>query len=79
MKVSVKLYGTLPKRFREYNAALGMVVELADGAKLNDLLAHLKLTESDGCFATVEGQLSQADDALSEGASVSIFQRLFGG
>ena len=79
MKVSVKLYGTLPKRFSEYNAASGMVVELADGATLNDLFAHLKFTESDGCFATVEGQLSQARDSLSEGVSVSIFQRVFGG
>ena len=79
MKVSIKLYGTLPNRFSDYDAVLGMQVELADDARLEDLMAHLKLAESDGGFATVGGRVLKSDDVLSDGVSVCIFQRVFGG
>lgn len=79
MKVCVKLFGTLPNRFSEYDSDLGIEIELADGARLKDLLVCLKLAESDGGFATVGGRVLKSDDTLYDGITVYIFQRVFGG
>ena len=79
MKISVKLFGTLPQRFPGYNAAQGLEVEIPDGAKVKDLLAHLDISSSDSGFVAVNNQVVQHDDDLKEGASVRIFQRAFGG
>ncbi len=79
MNLTVKLYGTLPGRYPGYDAGRGLQVELDDGARLEDLFARLKLAESDGCFATVDGRVAKADELLTGGSCVCIFQRVFGG
>ena len=79
MKINVKLFGTLPQRFTGYNSTRGLEVEIADGAKVKDLLAHLGISASDSGFVAVDNQVVRHDDDLNEGASVRIFQRAFGG
>ena len=79
MKISVKLFGTLPQRVPGYNSAHGLEVEIPDGAIVKDLLAHLDISSSDGGFVTVNNQVVQHDDELKEGVSIRIFQRAFGG
>jgi sulfur carrier protein ThiS len=79
MKISVKLFGTLPQRFPDYNSAQGLEVEIPEGAKVKDLLAHLDISSSDSGFVAVDNRVVQHDDDLIEGASVRIFQRAFGG
>jgi sulfur carrier protein ThiS len=79
MKINVKLFGTLPQRFPDYNSTQGLEVEIPDGAKVKDLLAHLDISSSDSGFVAVNNQVVRHDDDLKEGASVRIFQRAFGG
>ncbi len=79
MKIRVKLFGTLPQRIPDYNSARGLEVEIPDGAKVKDLLAHLDISSSDSGFVAVNNQVVQHDNDLKEGASVRIFQRALGG
>ena len=79
MKVLVKLFGTLGKRVPGYHHEQGMDVEIPDGAKVKDLLAHLKISKSFGGVVAVEGKLLAGDARLGNGAEVNIFQSVFGG
>jgi sulfur carrier protein ThiS len=79
MKIRVKLFGTLPKRYPEYDSGRGLAVEIPDGAKVKDLLAHLEISASDGGIVAVDNLVVPYDDELKEGVSVRIFQRAFGG
>jgi sulfur carrier protein ThiS len=77
MKVKVRLFGTFGQGFPGYDFEQGMEVEIPDGSKARDLLTRLRISES-GVVA-VNGRIMKGDDALDAGASVHIFQPVFGG
>lgn len=79
MKVRVKLFGTLPQRYSEYDPEYGLEVEIPDGAKVKDLLAHLELSSSAGGVVAIDNLVVNTEEKLKEGASVRIFQHAFGG
>jgi sulfur carrier protein ThiS len=79
MKMRVKLYGTLSKRFPDYQHSRGIEVEIPDGATVKDLLALLKIPESQGAVVALEGRILKADDTIRNGVPVNIFQPLAGG
>ena len=79
MKVRVKLFGTLPQRFRDYDSIQGLEVEIPDGAQVQDLLAHLEISASDGGLVAIDNLVVQHDHELKDGVAVRIFQRAFGG
>ena len=79
MKIRVKLFGILGQRFSGYHHEQGMDVEIADGARVKDLLAHLEISKSFGGVVAVEGKLLTEDARLDNGAEVNIFQSVFGG
>ena len=79
MKIKVKLFGTLPQRYPDYDSTQGLEVEVPDGARVEDLLARLEISASDGGLVAIESQVVRHDHELSEGDSVRIFQRAFGG
>jgi sulfur carrier protein ThiS len=79
MKLRVKLYGTLSQRFPSYQHSQGMEVEVPDGATVNDLLAHLEISESQGAVVIVEGQVLKADDKMRCGVPVNVLQAIGGG
>ncbi|MBW2208423.1 MAG: hypothetical protein JRG79_16075 [Deltaproteobacteria bacterium] len=79
MKVKVKLFGILGQRFPGYQHEQGMDVEIPDGARVKDLLAHLEFSKSFAGVVAVEGELLSADAGLDNGAEVNIFQSAFGG
>lgn len=79
MKVKVKLFGTLRQRFPGYRHDEGIEVEISDGARVRDLLAHLEIPESQGGIVIVDAQLMKPDDKLGDGAKVNVFQPVFGG
>ena len=54
-------------------------MEIPEGAKVNDLLARLDISASDGGLVAVDNLVVQHDDELKDGVSVRIFQRAFGG
>jgi sulfur carrier protein ThiS len=79
MKVRVKLFGTLRQHFPGYNPEQGIDVEIPDGARVRDILAHLEISESQGGIVAVRGRIMNADDKLGEWDSMHIFQPVFGG
>ena len=79
MKVMVKLYGTLRRYISDYRHEDGIEVEISDGARVRDLLAHLEIPESQGGIVIVDAQLMKPDDKLGDGAKVNVFQPVFGG
>ena len=79
MKVRVKLYGTLSRRFPAYQHSQGIEVEIPDGATVKDLLALLEISESRGTVVIVEGRVLKADDKMRCGVPVNVFQAIQGG
>ena len=79
MNVRIKLFGTLGQRFPGYSHDEGIEVEISDGARVSDLLAHLEIPESQGSIIIVDARLMKPDDKLGDGAKVNVFQPVFGG
>lgn len=79
MKLTIKLFGTLPDRHSGYNPEEGLALTLPDGATVSDLLVQLGLAESDRCVAVVNGRVEKKGTVLNDGAAISIFQLVTGG
>ncbi len=79
MKIMVKLYGTLSQRFPGYEAKHGIEVDIPDGARVKNLLAHLEIPESSMGIIAMEGCIMRFDDKLIDGAAVNVLQPVFGG
>lgn len=79
MKVTVRLFGTLSQKFPGYDPVKGLEVEIPDGARVKDLLAHLGIPEIKGGVAAVEGMILKLEDPLRDGASVHLLQAVYGG
>lgn len=79
MKIRVKLFGTLSKRFPGYQAENGIEVEIPDGARVRDLLDHLEISRSQSGVVSMEGRILRAGDRLKYGAIVQVFQAVHGG
>ncbi len=79
MKVKVKLYGTLSGRFPGYQPSRGIEIEIPAGATVQDLLAHLEISESQRAVVIVEGRILKADDEMQGGFPVNIMQAIGGG
>jgi len=79
MKVKVRLFGTLSLKFPGYDPAKGFEVEIPDGARVKDLLAHLGIPETKGGVAAAEGVILHLDDPLPDGATVHLLQSVYGG
>ena len=79
MKVKVRLFGTLGQQFPGYDPAKALEVEIPDGARVKDLLAHLGIPEAKGSIAAVEGVVLHLDDPLKNGSSVHLLQSVYGG
>ena len=79
MNVAIKLFGTLVQHFPGYDPEVGMDVQIPDGARVNDLLAHLGIQGSKGFIVAAESRLLKEEDELEDGSSIQIFQSVFGG
>jgi len=79
MKVRVKLFGTYSQRFPGYQHSQGIEVDIPDGATVKDLLAHLKISESQGAVVIMEGRILKADDKVRCGVPVNVLQAIHGG
>lgn len=79
MRIRVKLFGTLGQSFHDYNPEKGIEVDLPDGARGRDLLAHLGISKSKGGVISVEGRILRSDEKIQDGASVCVFQAVYGG
>lgn len=79
MKLLVKLYGSLSFAFENYDPANGLIVEIPDGASINDLLVYLKIAKFRVGMVLIGRRSIKKEEKLYEGATVRIFQPVFGG
>jgi sulfur carrier protein ThiS len=79
MKIRVRLFGTLSQHVSGYDHEKGLEIEMPYDADVDDLLAQLALPKSKVGLVSVDGRLVKADEKLSAGNAVHLFQPLFGG
>jgi sulfur carrier protein ThiS len=79
MKLKVRLYGTLSRRFPDYRQGEEMDVEVPEQGTAKDLLSVLKISESLGAVVAAEGRILKADDKVRAGSAVVVFQAIHGG
>jgi len=79
VKVRVKLFGTLGEAVPGYDPEEGLEVEIAEGAKVKDLLARLDILEVKGGVVTAGGKVLRSEDPLNDGMSVHLLQAVYGG
>ncbi len=79
MKVRVKLFSILREYVPGYNPQRGIEADLADGAKVSDLLSHLGIPLSEAPVATCNGLVLQHGDRIQEESTIEIFQSMAGG
>jgi sulfur carrier protein ThiS len=79
MKIRVRLFGTLGNNFPDHDPAAGFEIEIAEHARVGDLLVHLKIGKSHGAVVALNGRIMKPDDILQNGAAVHVFQSVFGG
>ena len=79
MKVIVRVYGTLRKRFPDYQEGQGVEIHVPNDATTQDLLDRLKIPESLGPVVAMEGRIIKPDDNIIQGEDIRIFQTIHGG
>ena len=79
MRVKVRLFGMLPRRFPNYNPETGMDIDLPKGSRVQDLLACLKIPEPEADIVMVKGVVLKSDSTLEEGMCVDFFTLISGG
>ncbi|UCF95043.1 MAG: MoaD/ThiS family protein [Desulfobacterales bacterium] len=79
MKVTVILFGTLRKSFPDHDPVRGFEIEIPEGSRIEDLLAHLNLPTAKLGMVSIDGHLVKAGHGLKNGVVVRVFQPIFGG
>jgi len=79
MQVKVKLYGTLPQRFKNYDSEKGMMIEMPEDACVADLRSFLEITDADSSLVAMDSLIVKPEHKLSDGVQVRFFERVFGG
>lgn len=79
MKIKVKLFGTLEKGFPGYDSLKGIEVNVPDDSSIKDLLVHLDIPNTKGCFVSMNNRVAKNEDKLINNATVVILQSLAGG
>ena len=79
MKIRVKLFGILSRIQKDNPSTRDMEVEIQDGARVRDLLVHLKIPANQPAVVSMNERIMKPDDKLPPGATVVVFQAVFGG
>ena len=79
MKVKVRLFGTLGKKFPDHDPLDGFEIEIPENANVGDLLDRLEIPKSKIGPVSVEGHLVKAAKILKPGDFIRIYRPIFGG
>ena len=79
MRVTIRLYGTLPSHYPGRYPASGIEADLPDGATAADVVAFVAIPTSRLGFVTVNGRITRPGDPVTDGATVKLFQKIAGG
>ncbi len=78
MKIRVKVFATLRKYVAEEGSG-EQELELAEGARVGDVLGELKIPEEEVAFVFVNSVRQKLDEPLAEGDEVGVFPPIAGG
>jgi sulfur carrier protein ThiS len=79
MKVKVRLFGTLGRKFPDHDPLDGFEIEIPENANVGDLLDRLEIPKSKIGPVSVEGHLVKAAKILQPGDFIRIYRPIFGG
>ncbi len=79
MKVKVRLFGTLGKKFPDHDPLKGFEVEISKDANVGDLIDLLDIPKSKIGLVSVQGCLVKADKTLKQGDYIRIYRPISGG
>ncbi len=79
MKVKVRLFGTLGKKFPDHDPLNGFEVEIPKDASVSDLIDQLDIFKPKIGPVSVQGRLVKADKTLKQGDYIRIYRPIFGG
>jgi molybdopterin synthase sulfur carrier subunit len=79
VRVEVRLFATLRRYYPEADAKNGVVLEMPEGASLNDLLSRLKVPTQEANILFVNNRKQTIDYVLRHGDKVGIFPQVAGG
>ncbi len=79
MKVIVKLYASLSSLMPEGASGDGVVIDVKDGLRVNELLRELNVPEKSIKIVFLNGVHAKGDEVLKEGDRVGVFPPVAGG
>ena len=79
MKVVVRFTGRQGQRFPLHDRQKAMPVEIPDGARVKDLIDHLKMPGSQNWMVVLEGRILNPDSILTHNACLFVVPAAFGG
>lgn len=79
MKIRVKLFSVLRECVEDYDPQLGVEIELAPQARVDDLIQHLNIPPDKAPVVSCDGRIMKPHDRLSDGSDINIFQPIAGG
>ena len=79
VRVEVRLFATLRRYYPDPDAKNGVVLEMPEGASLNDLLSTLKVPVQEASILFVNNRKQTIDYVLRDGDKVGIFPQVAGG
>lgn len=79
MKIRVKLFATLTRHVPSAQSESPLVIELAQGATIEDLIKKLQLPSPEVKVVFVNGRARPLDWPLNQGDEVGIFPPIGGG
>lgn len=79
MRVTVKLYGTLQKLYPGYRHAEGIAADVPNGTTIAQVVSLLDLALDRHVSVIMDGRARKAEENVSDGACLNIFQTMHGG
>jgi sulfur carrier protein ThiS len=79
MKIKVKLFGELRKKISAYQQDKGLELTIPEGSKVADLMALLKISNTQTITAIMEGRVLSLEEKLSHDSLINIFHVMYGG
>jgi len=79
MRLTVKLFGLLPRHVPGYDYAKGIVIEAKEGVTYRDLIKLLNLPEGEVGLFSADGIMRRPEDRIEDGREIKIFMPLAGG
>jgi sulfur carrier protein ThiS len=79
MKVKVRLFGTLGKKFPDHDPLNGFEIEIPPDTSVGELLDRLDIPKSKIGLVSVQGRLVKAGKKLNQGDFIRIYRPIFGG